>query len=434
MPRPRTGSVFPHGDHFDIQVTLPNGQRSRRMCQEPSMSEAKAREKALVASQLAAKEGIGVVPTRTAKGVTPPPSETFEAWAERWCKAREERGLTSVNDDRGRLRKWVLPLWRDKPIAGLERADVEALVEDLDVRVRADELSWKTATNVWGLVTKALADACKSKVRALRVRDTNPAADVEGPDRGAKKSKVYLYPSEFLRLVACEEVPLRWRRIFTLATYLYLRAGEERGLEWPDLDLEHLDAFVHRTVDDDGKVDTTKGEQSRHVQIEAELVPLLEAMRAEAGQGRRVIERMPPEEDLAEKLRHWLRKAGVTREELFVNDRSRKWMTFHDLRATGITWRAIRGDEPLRIMRAAGHKNFQTTLGYIRAAEQVRDGFGTVFPPLPPSLLGRTPGAPGQGGESPPETLRSRSKNRQPLGMTHRNVAIPAGIEPALPA
>ena len=120
MPRPRTGSVFPHGDHFDIQVTLPNGQRSRRMCQEPGMSEAKAREKALVASQLAAKEGIGVVPKRTTKGVAPvapPPSETFEAWAERWCKAREERGLTSVKDDRGRLRKWVLPLWRDKPIA-----------------------------------------------------------------------------------------------------------------------------------------------------------------------------------------------------------------------------------------------------------------------------------------------------------------------------
>lgn len=142
-----------------------------------------------------------------------------------------------MDDDRGRLRKWVFPLWRDKPIAGLVRADVETLVEDLDARARAEELSWKTASNVWGLVTKALADSCKSKVRSLRMRESNPATDVEGPERGAKKSKVYLYPSEFLRLVACEDVPLRWRRIFTLAVYLYVRAAEERGLEWPDLDL-----------------------------------------------------------------------------------------------------------------------------------------------------------------------------------------------------
>ncbi len=57
-------------------------------------------------------------------------------------------------------------------------------------------------------------------------------------------------------------------------------------------------------------------------------------------------------------------------------------MTFYDLRATGITWRAIRGDEPLRIQRAAGHTGFDTTQGYIREAESVRDGVGEVFPSL----------------------------------------------------
>jgi hypothetical protein len=35
----------------------------------------------------------------------------------------------------------------------------------------------------------------------------------------------------------------------------------------------------------------------------------------------------------------------------------------------------------------AGHKSFSTTEGYIREAENLRDGFGEVFPPLPPSLL-----------------------------------------------
>lgn len=58
---------------------------------------------------------------------------------------------------------------------------------------------------------------------------------------------------------------------------------------------------------------------------------------------------------------------------------------FHDLRATGLTWMAVRGDEPLRIMQRAGHEDFATTQIYIRTAEAVRDGFGAPFPPLPPS-------------------------------------------------
>jgi hypothetical protein len=141
MPRPRTGTVYRHGDHFDIRITLADGERSRPMCQRADMSEAMAREKAARLTQIVAAEAIGVIPARgTAKAA---PGESFEAWSERWCAAREERGLTSVDDDRGRLRKWVMPSWRDKAIAVLTRADVEALVGDLDARVRAEELSWK---------------------------------------------------------------------------------------------------------------------------------------------------------------------------------------------------------------------------------------------------------------------------------------------------
>ena len=61
-------------------------------------------------------------------------------------------------------------------------------------------------------------------------------------------------------------------------------------------------------------------------------------------------------------------------------------MTFHDLRATGLAWLALRGDDSLKIMQRAGHTDFVTTQGYIREAEAARDGFGNVFPPLPQSL------------------------------------------------
>jgi hypothetical protein len=43
------------------------------------------------------------------------------------------------------------------------------------------------------------------------------------------------------------------------------------------------------------------------------------------------------------------------------------------LRATGLTWLAMFGDEPLSIRDAAGHANFATTEGYIRRGATRRD-------------------------------------------------------------
>ena len=82
----------------------------------------------------------------------------------------------------------------------------------------------------------------------------------------------------------------------------------------------------------------------------------------------------------------------MERAELYASDETCKAITFHDLRVTGITWMAVRGDEPLRIMQRAGHTSFETTQGYIREAENLRAGFGTVFPPLPTSRLAHSMG------------------------------------------
>jgi hypothetical protein len=92
-------------------------------------------------------------------------------------------------------------------------------------------------------------------------------------------------------------------------------------------------------------------------------------------------------EDWARRLRKYLGWAGIKRSELTEETATRKQLTFYDLRATGITWRAVRGDDPLKIMSGAGHKDFKTTQGYIREAEVLRDGFGSVFPPLPGRVL-----------------------------------------------
>ncbi len=73
---------------------------------------------------------------------------------------------------------------------------------------------------------------------------------------------------------------------------------------------------------------------------------------------------------------------------LYARDHARCPAAFKDFRATGITWRAMRGDDPLKIQRAAGHKSLTTTQVYIRIAEDIGRGGGTPFPPLPNDLLG----------------------------------------------
>ena len=103
------------------------------------------------------------------------------------------------------------------------------------------------------------------------MREDNPARDVQGPDRGTRKIKVFLYPSEWTALAECERVPLPWRQLFAIAIYTYLRASEIRGLDWPDVDLEHRVIMVHRQVNEDGKVTDLKGEEARRVPIELPL-------------------------------------------------------------------------------------------------------------------------------------------------------------------
>ncbi len=234
------------------------------------------------------------------------------------------------------------------------------------------------------------ADMMSAKKRDFRVRDDNPCRDVKPPERGARKAKQYLYPSEFLTFVSCEDVPLRWRRAVALAVYTYTRDAELRVLRWSDIDHGIVDITRAYNRRKPGEVKGTKSGHTRRFSAEAALVPLLDTMRAErCGQG--LVVQLPSERAMARNLRRWLWKAGVRRAALHTGSDTSKPLCWHDLRATGATWMAVRGDDPLRIKQRCGHTTFATTEIYIREAESVREGFGDVFPALPGCLLGSGP-------------------------------------------
>jgi integrase len=313
--------------------------------------------------------------------------ETLKQWSVRWFEARKARGLRGGRADIGRFKKWITPRLGTLAMVDITKVDIERWVEWIDARVQDEELAWKTAQNAWGLVSRAMRDALKSKNLSLRCRDSNPCLDIEPPDRGTVRTRPYLYPSEFLKLVTCEGIPLAVRHAYALAIYVYPRAGELEVLQWESVDLEHGVISLRCAVDHNAReVRAPKGKAPREFEIEPELLPLLRAMRTEKPQATRVFEPWPLDKDRADELRANLQVAGVARTALFASDATRRNLTYHDLRATGATWAAIRGDQPLRIMHRAGHKHLATTMMYVREAENLRAGFGTVFPPLPSGL------------------------------------------------
>ncbi|MCE7894796.1 MAG: hypothetical protein DYH12_34680 [Sorangiineae bacterium PRO1] len=396
MARPRTGTVQRyepakpgevHG-RYVVRCSAPDGSRPLfHLDPSPKSPQAKARARetaAAITEQLWTR-GLGSAPnrqhaTRAAAGTD---GSGQAAWVAAWLSDRERRGI--VRSVASNIEGYISPATGNKHVSDWTPGDLRALVRLLDTKVQTAEISWKTATNIWGTATRMCRDACSSKIESLRVRDDNPAVGVVGPDRGTKKAKQFLYPSEFLRFVTCKDVALSWRQVVASAVYLYPRPSELRALELgDDVDLDHGVVHIHRSIDDEGNGKPTKTKTPRRLPVEPNILPLLRALHSS---GRDHIELPASTQNLSALLRKMLLRAGITRPELHERTSTRKPMTFYDLRATGITWMAVRGDDPLKIMQRAGHENFSTTQGYIRTAEAVREGFGEPFPPLPECLL-----------------------------------------------
>jgi hypothetical protein len=81
-------------------------------------------------------------------------------------------------------------------------------------------------------------------------------------------------------------------------------------------------------------------------------------------------------------LREHLKLARVDRLRLLEDTDTTMRINFRSLRDSGITWEALAGTPIDRIQSRAGHEHIATTLGYVKAVEDLKGKFGTPFGPL----------------------------------------------------
>ncbi len=329
----------------------------------------------------------------------PEGNETVRHWFYRWFTFLDESG-SAPSQYRSSYVVWIDPVLGNKAMVDVTTDDLRSLVSSLSRAMREGEIRWATARNIWGTITSAFrkyAGPRGDRDLGLVVRDDDPTRDIAPPKKGAKTAKVHLYPDEFLKLVSCTQVRLKRRRAYAIALYLYLRPGELEALEWIDFDLDHEITTIQRSLDR-VRGNAAKAPKNRQARLpcalEPHIMPVLRAMHRESGGvGRLFGPTTGSGSDLAMHLRADLLTAGVTRHELHhesePNAPPRSWMTMHDLRTTGITWLAVRGDSPFEIVARAGHSDIKMTNHYVQSAALLKRVYRPehVFPPLPLCLL-----------------------------------------------
>ncbi len=421
MARKREGSVEHRNGKWQAHLWLPGTKPHKRkwFVLDPQPRD---RETAKAAARIAQQmlDTRGYVPSE--RDIT-----VAEYSESRWLPMQEKRWPSSWTNDRSNLRLYLQPDLGALPMRGITKQHGRDFVDKLDALADKGTIAPKTANNIWHTATCMFGDAVTSNVTGIAILDSNPLANIDPPKSGIKREKQFLFPDEFVQLVASTEVPLVHARLYAFAAYTQLRQNEMLGLEWRDLDLNHGTITVHHQLADEDEEDerATKTRTTRRIKIERELLPMLIAMQRESsGKGKALVFSAPPpatgEYGLANAVRKHMEVAGVDREELRVRTKTSRWLVFHDLRATGAVWRFKRNgreDALTDVMEDGGWSNLGTMQVYMRLARFMG---GAPFPPLPGRLL---------------EEAKSIGPGKAPLGHSGAKKPVKlvgvAGIEPA---
>lgn len=410
MAREASGHIQWRGGEWETRVMDPATKKREWVIVEAGLKQNEEDLARALAQRLQVKwEGRAYVPNERELTV----GEFFKRW-QTWRLSKPELE-NQANTDEQAFRLWIDEQLGRRPMHAVTSDHLRAFSGWLDEK--ADEgvdFQAKRARNIFSVVAAMFRDAANSKNDKIRILSSNPCAGVPWPElpKGEPLHQL-LYPNEFLALVSCPDVPLVRARLYAITTYTTTRIGEVRMFECDDFDVAHSIVKITKAHNNGkgkrGQAKGTKSDKSRMCTLEENLAPLVFDMIAERKEGRIFPDRpegMPKGNQHSRqpfdyipgtsKVCTWfmadllkaLAWAGLkVRPELV--DKSKPTLSapirFHDLRASGITWRHARGDNPARIRQECGHENERTNDIYIRTLSRLDPA--ELFPALPARLL-----------------------------------------------
>lgn len=276
----------------------------------------------------------------------------------RYIKAKK-----SADDDEARLRLYAyghigdVPIRDFAPPRGLELAE----------RVMAalpppTEFSQASARHVAQSLHRVLGLA----VYPLRILPVHPLPRGFLPAVSNDKAKTYVYPDEDLQLMRCKDVPLVERLFYGLLAREGPRVSEVVGVQLYEFDLDH----------GWGHLDETKNGKPKDWPLLPGTVTALKRYRDRFMPSKRPHAHVFALPDgalldrytLAEKLRGYLKGAGVLRPQLFLRNEQRLALRAHDLRASFVTVALANGKTESWVADRTGHLSSQMINRYKRWA------------------------------------------------------------------
>lgn len=274
----------------------------------------------------------------------------------------------TVSEKEVHLRIHLMPTLAD---VRLDKIEGE-VVASLFAKLRAGEttprqkktLSPKSLKNIRTTLAKILASAHEwgvvgAKPRLPKVKTFDPEWD-------------HLVPEESAAVVAAARTPEE-RALLLFALHTGARAGEQRVIEWGDVDWHNRQVAIRKSLaSGNTKVGPPKGGKERRVPLSTTLGEALKAIRGlQHLQGGLIFTR--PEtggplsmDQLRERLWSACRRAGV---------REVRW---HDLRHTFASQLIAAGVDLLKVKTWLGHKDIVTTMRYAHLAPGAGDAIAAL--------------------------------------------------------
>lgn len=223
----KTGAIYRRGRVWWIWFLAPNGERVF----ESSGSANKAAAETRLAQRRRELSDGSWRPAQGKGGAL-----TVNAWLDEWLDRREAAGVRGARDDRARCRDYVRPLWGDRLLADVRRADVRDLIAALTA---AGKLAPRSVLHVYRTIGVAFADAVlDEKIAATPCTlKTRKGELPKKRDRDPKWRKLAVYtPAEVAALLSSPAITIDRRALYGLMLLSGMRPNEAAGRRWRDLD------------------------------------------------------------------------------------------------------------------------------------------------------------------------------------------------------